>query len=55
MGKDFKVYDMALFKGKVKEGDLVEYRDGEFFIREEETLSRKRDIENLFNSLIDKK
>jgi len=46
-------FDRELFPEEVKEGDVVEYKDNKFIIKVEETLERKKHIDNLFKSLID--
>ncbi|MCF6465891.1 DUF3006 domain-containing protein [Clostridium sp. Cult2] len=48
-------FDKELFPHNLKEGDVVEYVDDKFIINDEETEERKKYINNLFNSLIDKK
>lgn len=47
-------FDRELFPQDLKEGDVVEYVKDKFVINEEETKERKKYINNLFNSLIDK-
>lgn len=47
-------FDRELFPGNLKEGDIVEYVEDKFIVKEEETEERKKHINNLFNSLIDK-
>jgi len=47
-------FDRELFPGNLKEGDIVEYVEDKFIVKEEETEERKKYINNLFNSLIDK-
>lgn len=47
-------FDRELFPQNLEEGDVVEYIRDKFVINEEETKKRKKYINNLFNSLIDK-
>jgi hypothetical protein len=47
-------FDRELFPRNLKEGDIVEYVEDKFIIKEDETEERKKHINNLFNSLIDK-
>ncbi|MCF6462066.1 DUF3006 domain-containing protein [Clostridium sp. Cult1] len=47
-------FDRELFPRNLKEGDIVEYVEDKFIVKEEETEERKKYINNLFNSLIDK-
>lgn len=42
------------FSKQIREGDLIEYKNGEFLILEEETKDRAKKITNLFNSLLEK-
>ena len=46
-------FDRELFPEDVKEGDVVEYIDNKFIIRVEETLERKKYVDQLFKSLKD--
>lgn len=48
-------FDRELFPYDLKEGDVVEYVDDKFIIKDDETEERKKHIDNLFNSLINKK
>lgn len=41
-----------LFPDNLKEGDVVQYKDGQFVIMIEETDQRKKSIDDLFNSLL---
>ena len=47
-------FDRELFPRNLKEGDIVEYVEDKFIVKEDETEERKKHINNLFNSLIDK-
>lgn len=51
---EIKVYDRSMFPEDLKEGDCVSFRDGKFVVDEDLTKRRKKDIESLFNSLLDK-
>ncbi len=44
-------FDRVLFPDNLKEGDVVEYIDTRFVIREEETKNRKEYIDDYFDSL----
>jgi hypothetical protein len=46
-------FDRELFPKEIKEGDIVEYVDNRFILKEKKTKERKNYIENLFKSLID--
>ena len=48
-------FDIELFPENVREGDIVEYLDNRFIVNEIETEDRKKHINDIFNSLIDKK
>lgn len=48
-------FNRELFPDNLKEGDVVEYVGNKFIVNKEETLERKKRINNLFNSLINKK
>lgn len=48
------VFNRELFPINAKEGDIVEYIDNKFIIKEEETKKRKEYIDNLFKKLADK-
>lgn len=48
------VFNRELFPINAKEGDIVEYIDNKFIIKEEETKKRKEYIDNLFKTLADK-
>ncbi|NLW41251.1 MAG: DUF3006 domain-containing protein [Tissierellia bacterium] len=47
-------FDRVLFPENLKEGDVVEYIDDKFIIHEEETKEREKNINRLFNSLLNK-
>jgi len=52
--KKMKVFDRKLFPEKLKEGDVVIFKDDKFIIDKKETEKRKEYIESLFRRLIDK-
>lgn len=47
-------FDLGEFPREIKEGDIVEYRDGIFSILVDETLIREKKIRTLFDSLLEK-
>lgn len=48
-------FDRTLFPKGIKEGDMVQYVDNKFIIKEKETIERKEYMDNLFKSLINGK
>lgn len=44
----------SLFPEEIKEGDFIEFKEGKFNIDNKKTLEQKKEIDDLFNSLIDK-
>ena len=53
VSEDYFNLDLDIFPDKIKEGDLVEYKDNKFVILLEETVNRKEEIKSLFDSLIE--
>ena len=53
VSEDYFNLDLDIFPDKIKEGDLVEYKDNKFVILLEETVNREEEIKSLFDSLIE--
>lgn len=51
---DYFNIDLEKFPREIKEGDLVEYRNDNFNILIDETLTREKEIKTLFDSLLEK-
>lgn len=51
--EDYINLDLDEFPEEIKEGDLVEYKDGRYIILIEETIDREKEIKLLFDSLFE--
>lgn len=54
VNEDYFNLNLEKFPEMIKEGDLVEYRDGKFIILIDETVNREKEIRSLFDSLLEK-
>lgn len=54
VNEDYFNLNLEKFPDMIKEGDLVEYRDGKFIILIDETVNREKEIKSLFDSLLEK-
>lgn len=53
VNEDYINLEIEKFPEGIKEGDLVEYKNNEFIILLEETISREKYIKSLFDSLLE--
>lgn len=54
INNNYLEFNLEKFPEEIKEGDLVQYRNGRFEILVDETISREKEIKSLFDSLLEK-
>lgn len=54
VGDRLLIFKRSIFPEDLEEGDLVKFKDGSFHIDKVGTDKRQEDIQNLFDSLLDR-